>query len=200
MRLIAIFISSLLIAGSCYGAGSAFLYSKTVLKIVPKPAPVESIISPAEKEKEANKPTEILPKLERIAKEFSVDVRSPQFLMQKDFIAFQPFTDKEGMLIVIDPPQATSLQSSNMLAKADVLFLMEDGLIVKIAPELSMHNLAEPVNSDQPVKAILFLKAGMAKNSDIKPGDRVENALFKTHPVVIEDKEVPRPAITAQPK
>lgn len=198
MRWVLILIFTGMLATASH-ADTAFLYSRTTLKIVPKPSPDERPEELAEKDKkeEANKPTEVLPKLDRIAKEFSVDVRSPQFLMQKDFISFQPFTDKEGMLVVIDPPKETALQSSNMLAKADVLFLMEDGLIIKIAPELSMHNLTEPVDSEKPIKAMLFLKAGMAKASDIEPGDHVENAMFKTHPVVIEQRAPTVPSVLA---
>jgi len=183
MKQLIAFILLCAFTSAAYAADSPFIYSRAVLKIVPLPAAPKS---PAPKKEDGNKPTEVLPQLARVAKEFTVDVRPPQFLAQQDYIALQPFTDQGGMLILFDPPQMASLKSANMLAKADVLFLLDDGVIDKIAPELSLKNLPEPVQSDKPVRAFLFLKAGMTKTSDIHPGDHVENSLFRTHAVVIE--------------
>jgi uncharacterized membrane protein (UPF0127 family) len=163
------------------------IYTKTIVKIIPKLAPAKVVNATKEDKKEdTTKPSEILPELARVSKEFNVEVRPLQFLAQRDFIAHQPFTDKEGMLILIDPPQQASLNAARLLAKVDVFFINEDGIITKIAPDLALSTLDEPINSDNPLHAFLFLKAGMSKTNDIKPGDRVESSFFKKHPIVLQ--------------
>ena len=115
-----------------------------------------------------------------------MEVRPLSFLEQRDFIAHQPFTDKEGMMLLVDPPAPAQLKSSNLLGKMDVLFVLEDGKIDKIAPEISLPELEEPLTSDKPIRVFVFLKAGQAQASDIRPGDRVDNPLFKTHPIILQ--------------
>lgn len=189
MRLFFIFIAFITWTAAASANNQApVIYAKTLLTIVPKPATAKvKIEKPIDKKEEADsKPSEVLPQLPRVTKEFLVEVRPMQFLLQSDFIAHQPFTDQEGMLIVVDPPQFTLLKSGNMLAKTDVLFVAEDGLITQIAPSISLAELAEPITSETAVHAFLFLKAEAAKTSDIRPGDHIRNALFKTRPVILE--------------
>jgi uncharacterized membrane protein (UPF0127 family) len=166
-----------------------FVYSKTILKIIPKPSDPAATASngkePAEKTDNALGNI-MMPDLKRAPKEFKVEVRDPSFLEIRDFIVHQPFADKEGMIILIDPPQQMQLKATRMIASADVLFVDVDGNIFKIAPALNLSNLSEPIDSGRPLHAYVFLKSGMAAASDIQIGDRIENASFKTHPVVIQ--------------
>ncbi len=186
MRIIAFILLLYLLVPSVYADDQPVIYSRAILKIIPKPAPPKVPPPKEEKKEETSKPSEILPELPRVTKEFNVEVRPLTFLAQKDFIAHQPFTDTGGMLILIDPPEVASLTSANLLAHVDVLFIMEDGLITKIAPDLSLPGLTEPIGSEKPLHAFLFLKAGTAKASDIKPGDHVASSMFRAHPVVLE--------------
>lgn len=193
MRLLR-FISLVLLIVLPYAAHaySPLTYSKTVIKIVPadegKPIvqPSQAGKTDGDKKAEDSKTSDLLPSLHRVEKEFTVEVRPLAFLEQKDFIAHQPFTDKEGMMMVIDPASPEQLKSSNLMGKIDVLFVLEDGTIEKIAPDIDLSTLAEPVPSEKPVRAFVFLKAGMAQQSDIKPGDHVVGYLFKTHPIILQ--------------
>lgn len=193
----AIFLSLLLL--SAFPASGAernpFIYAKTVLKILPKaePEPVEELKDSDKVKADPQKdgitvitPDPLMPKLKRVPKEFTVEVRPHSFLHQKDFIAHQPFADREGMLILIDPPAVAQVTATRMIASADVLFADNDGIIIKIAPSLKLSELTEPVESGRPIHAFIYLKAGTAESSDIRPGDRIENRHFKTHPVVIQ--------------
>jgi uncharacterized membrane protein (UPF0127 family) len=175
---------------------NTFIYAKTILKIIPK-AEVQTLTpaAPADKNKETDKksaekgpidPASMMPVLKRVPKEFTVELRQASFLTQKDFIAHQPFTDEEGMLILIDPPAQTALKPTHMISSADVLFVDEDGIIIKIAPELKLSELSESIDSNKPIHAFVYLKAGTASASDIRIGDHIENSYFKTHPVVIQ--------------
>jgi uncharacterized membrane protein (UPF0127 family) len=167
---------------------SSFIYTKTIIKIVPKAAvqTTEPAAATDKKGADAADPSGMMPTLRRAPKEFTVEVRTAAFLQQKDFISHQPFTDREGLLILIDPPAEAELVATRMIAAADVLFVDADGYIIKIAPELKLAGLTEAIGSGRPVHAFVYLKSGTASASDIEIGDRIENTYFKTHPVVIE--------------
>lgn len=167
-------------------AGTTLTYSTTVIKIVPAQETVSTAKKNDDKKSVDVGASDLLPDLHRVEKEFTVEVRPLGFLAQKDFIAHQPFTDREGMMMVIDPPTQEQLKSSNLIGKIDVLFVLEDGLIEKIVPDIDLTTLAEPLAADKPIHAFIFLKAGMAAASDIKPGDHVRGVIFKTHPVVLQ--------------
>lgn len=194
MRLVYTLALSMLLPASVACADAPLVYSQAVIKIVPSPA---SIKEDAQKEAEKSKQdvnrkagdsrlSDLLPSLQRVVKEFTVEIRPLSFLQQRDFIAHQPFSDREGMMTLIDPPAQAQLKSSNLLGKVDVLFVKEDGIIDKIAPDLSLPELTEPLDSDKPIHAFIFLKDGAAQAADIRPGDSVEGSVFKAPPVVLQ--------------
>lgn len=186
VRIIAVFIACMMLPLFALGADSPVIYTKTVITIIPASDTAKPAGKDDGKKIEDSKESELMPSIHRVAKEFTVEVRPLAFLQQSDFIAHQPFTDKEGMMFVVDPSGPVSLKSSNLLGKVDVLFVLEDGIIEKIAPELSLRDLAEPLTSEKPIHALVFLGSGMAQSSDIKPGDRIDAAFFKTHPIILQ--------------
>lgn len=117
---------------------------------------------------------------------FIVDVRTPDFLDQDDVISQTVFAEREGLLISIDPPAVASLSGTQILGKADVIFINEDGYITRIAPKLNVNALREPISSGKPVRAILYLNSGSVEKERIIPGDRFENSMFKTYPEIIQ--------------
>jgi len=192
MKLFLIASGLLLLALPAF-ADAPLTYSKTVVKIIP--ASEKQVFMEKEeafgKESDTKKAGDsnthdLMPVLHRVAKEFTVEVRPLSFLEQRDFIAHQPFTDKEGMMMVVEPAAVTQLKSSNLIGKSDILFVMEDGHIEKIAPDIALSELAEPLDSGKPVRAFIFLKSGMEQESDIKPRASIENDLFKPHPVILQ--------------
>ena len=171
---------------------STFVYSKTTIKINPKNP--EMSPEPQGTEKSVNPenvggvldPAVMMPALQRTPKEFVVDLRTQDFLQQKDFIVMQPFADREGMMILIEPAARFQLKATRMISSADVLFADSDGYITKMAPDLKFPTLTETIDSDKPIHAVIYLKSGTIASSDIQIGDRVENMNFQTHPVVIQ--------------
>ena len=181
-----LFILLLLPAFLAY-ADAPLIYSKTLLKITPAFETLNPRAKVADDKTAADsRVSDFLPNLERVTKEFTVEVRPLSFLDQHDFIAHQPFTDKEGMMMLVEPPAPAALKSANLIGKIDILFILEDGIIEKIAPNLALNELGEPLTSEKPVRAFVFLKAGQAQASDIRPGDRVDNPWFRTHPVILQ--------------
>jgi uncharacterized membrane protein (UPF0127 family) len=166
-----------------------FVYSKTVIKIIPghtTPRLESNTGKDASQKKDGADAVNMMPELQRAPKEYKVEVRAPSFLETKDLILHQPFADKEGMLILINPPAETELKATRMINSADVMFVDSDGYIIKIAPSLDLTNLSETIGSGKPIHAFVFLKSGTCSSDDIQIGDRIENDAFKTHPTIIQ--------------
>jgi uncharacterized membrane protein (UPF0127 family) len=178
---------------------SPVVYSRTILKVVPASSSAADAKEQTKKKTDDAKKATTSVTGTRTTKEYTVDVRPLQFLAQRDFIAHQPFSDKGGMLALITPAQVTELKSSNLLGNVDVLFVAPDGLITKIMPNLSLPALEEPISSETPVRAFVFLKGQTAKTDDVQPGDHIDNPLFRPHPVVLEGSTPPQPQIQLQP-
>lgn len=186
MKILTIIIMSLLISATTY-AGTPVIYSKTLIKIIPKQSQTNSeTVKKDSRNASDSKISDMLPTLKRTAKEFSVEIRPISFLSQKDFISNQPFTDREGMMIMVESPQILQLKASSLFGKVDVLFVTEDGKILDIMPNITISDLTDPISSEKPIKAFIFLQNNMTKTSDIKTGDIIENAIFKSHPTILQ--------------
>lgn len=191
------------------------IYTRSVLRLIPKPepkvipsplpdpkpVPAESkpekgkLLTKAEAKKEeelkiapAPKPEDPLPPPPppRTPVDFIVDIKNPDFLAQDDFISHSEFPEHEGLVILYDPPMQASVNTTRTIGASDVIFINEDGFIIKIAPRLGLAELSEPIISGTPVRAILYIKPGGVEQDRITIGDRFENAIFKTHPVVLQ--------------
>jgi Uncharacterized ACR, COG1430 len=192
------------------------IYNRVILKYIPKPEPKpipsplpapmpmvreqepakakgELLTKADAKKQEELKVSKILPPEgeqspppPRTSFDFTVEIKTPDFLIQDDFITHSMFGKHEGLLILIDPVAEASLTASRMVGTSDVIFINEDGIITKIAPNLNLADLAEPIASGKPIRAFLFIKAKSAEQDRIIPGDRFENGIFKTHPVILQ--------------
>ena len=86
-----------------------------------------------------------------------------------------------GMLFDYGRVQPAAMWMKNTFIPLDMLFIGEDGNIVRIAQRTVPHSLAV-VASVEPVRAVLELKGGSAARFGIKPGDRVRHEIFGTAP------------------
>jgi hypothetical protein len=65
----------------------------------------------------------------------------------------------------------------NTYLPLDMIFIRGDGTVSSVAPNATP--LSERViSSQEPVRAVLELNAGRAAALDIRPGERVHNAMF----------------------
>ncbi|WP_438646661.1 DUF192 domain-containing protein [Salinarimonas soli] len=83
-----------------------------------------------------------------------------------------------GMLFDFQKVQPISMWMRNTYISLDMLFIRPDGTVARIAEN------AEPLSertipSGEPVLAVLEVNAGTAKRLGLKPGDRVEHAMFQ---------------------
>ena len=67
----------------------------------------------------------------------------------------------------------------NTYLPLDMVFIRADGTIARVAADTEPLSTAI-ISSGEPVLGVLELNAGTAAKLGIRPGDRVEHAMFKT--------------------
>lgn len=78
----------------------------------------------------------------------------------------------QGMIFPMNPPRFASFWMKNTLIPLDMIFIRRDGTIVNIAARTVPQSL-EPMESFEPVGAVLEVAGGRTAALGIKPGDRV---------------------------
>lgn len=86
-----------------------------------------------------------------------------------------------GMLFDFKQEQMASFWMRNTLLPLDMLFIKADGIILNIHQRAIPHD-ESGVNSTGPVRAVLEVNGGTVSRLGIKPGDRVDHAIFGRAP------------------
>ena len=77
-----------------------------------------------------------------------------------------------GMIFPMIPPRHASFWMKNTLIPLDMIFIRSDGTIARIEPETIPHSLV-PVQSGEPVAAVLEIDGGLSAKLGIAEGDQV---------------------------
>lgn len=77
-----------------------------------------------------------------------------------------------GMIFLYDPPQATSMWMRNTFIPLDIVFITEQGTVLRIEANTEPFS-TDIINSGGETAAVLELNAGEAGKVGLKPGDRV---------------------------
>lgn len=77
-----------------------------------------------------------------------------------------------GMIFPMKPPRIASFWMKNTVIPLDMIFIREDGTIARIAADTVPYSL-EPVDSGEPVAAVLELAGGKAAALGIAEDDVV---------------------------
>lgn len=134
------------------------------------------------KEKKADASSE--PVISRHA--FSTEIY-PMSVTNIDWFSNRAALEKgRGIMIVLEDKDELALGWSNTATPYDVLFVQGNGKIQIIVPDLILGELTDPLEITGRIKAVLYLRAGTAKELDIRPGDRVEHGLFKPSPLILQ--------------
>jgi len=83
-----------------------------------------------------------------------------------------------GMLFLFGGSEVRGMWMKNTLIPLDMLFIDEEGKIVRIEERTVPHS-ERAIISGEPVAAVLEVNAGTASRLMIKPGDRVRHPAFK---------------------
>lgn len=86
-----------------------------------------------------------------------------------------------GMLFVYRPARRVSMWMRNTAIPLDMLFIAEDGEIVKIVERAVPFSLAT-ISSGRPVHGVLEVNGGTAARLGLRPGDRVLHPAFAPGP------------------
>ena len=83
-----------------------------------------------------------------------------------------------GMLFDFGRSEAVSMWMQNTYISLDMIFIRPDGTVARVA-ERTEPLSQRIISSGEPVNAVLEVPAGTAQRLGIKPGDRVEHAMFR---------------------
>lgn len=86
-----------------------------------------------------------------------------------------------GMLFIYRPAREVSMWMRNTVIPLDMLFIAEDGEIVKIVERAVPFSLTT-ISSDRRVRAVLEINGGMVNRLGIRPGDRLVHPAFEDGP------------------
>ena len=76
------------------------------------------------------------------------------------------------MIFLYDPPQATSMWMRNTFIPLDIVFITEQGTVLRIEANTEPFS-TDIINSGGETAAVLELNGGEAEKVGLKPGDRV---------------------------
>ncbi|GEP09447.1 DUF192 domain-containing protein [Methylobacterium gnaphalii] len=83
-----------------------------------------------------------------------------------------------GMLFDFEQVQPVTMWMKNTYLPLDMVFIRADGTVARIAADTEPFS-TKVIPSGEPVLAVLEVNAGTAQKLGIRPGDRVEHAMFK---------------------
>lgn len=86
-----------------------------------------------------------------------------------------------GMLFLYRPARQVTMWMKNTVIPLDMLFIAEDGEIVKIVERTVPFSLTN-ISSDRPVRGVLEINGGTADRLEIRPGDRIVHPAFEAGP------------------
>lgn len=113
---------------------------------------------------------------------YNIELRKEDALKLEYIHTLNDLTEETGVMIVLDSPAIFPVPAFKDYTPVDVLFLLDDGQLVQITPNLKLGDLTQDVRAKVPVKAMLFLKGGQAAARGIHPRDMVIGSMFTQAP------------------
>ncbi|WP_225907974.1 DUF192 domain-containing protein [Hyphomonas sediminis] len=108
---------------------------------------------------------------------FTVEMATTPEEIQQGLMFRESLAPDAGMLFDFGMTRQASMWMKNTLIPLDMLFILEDGSVVAIARNAQPGSLRS-IGPGVPVRAVLELPGGRAKELGIEPGDKVVHRLF----------------------
>lgn len=96
---------------------------------------------------------------------------------QRGLMFRESLADDEAMLFDYEVVQPASIWMRNTLISLDIIFIAEDGRIVKIVANAQPMTLRSNA-SDFPILGVLEVRGGLTRDAGIRPGDIVRHRIF----------------------
>lgn len=116
---------------------------------------------------------------------FDVEVRSEDALRLEYIHTLNSLADNTGVIISFTKPSQYNLPAFRVPTPVDVLFVMENGTVEQIVPNIVLSDLSQEITARKPFKGFLFLKAGTVAAKGIKPKDVVSSRVFNAGPALV---------------
>jgi len=100
---------------------------------------------------------------------FTVDVAATPEQQERGLMLRKSLAGDRGMIFPYDPPRDVSFWMKNTLIPLDIIFIRQDGTIVRITRAKSLD--LTPLPAGEPVAAVLEIRGGRAAELGIKEGD-----------------------------
>jgi uncharacterized protein len=105
-----------------------------------------------------------------------------------------------GMIFDFGAPKETTMWMKNCFFPQDMVFFDTDGRVLTIVENARPGSL-RLIDPGMPVRGVVELNAGLVKEYGIKPGDKVQHAIFSKPPPKAEPAKIAPPAkMPAKPK
>jgi len=95
-----------------------------------------------------------------------------------------------GMIFDFGPPKETTMWMKNCFFNQDMVFFDTDGTVLSIVENARAGSL-RLIDPGMPVRGVVELNAGLVKEYGIKPGDKVQHAIFSKPPSKAEPAKAP---------
>lgn len=138
------------------------------------------IESPAPREKDTT------PKPTHPPITLDVEVRPEDALKLEYIHTLNTLSDTSGVMIAFTAPSMVALPILKVYTPVDALFISDNGTVTQILPNVVLGELNQQIMAHEPVKAFLFLKAGLAATQGIRPRDVVAGSMFTPTPPLLE--------------
>lgn len=112
---------------------------------------------------------------------FRIEIATSPAQQQQGLMFRRELAADAGMLFIYRPRRVISMWMRNTIIPLDMLFIAEDGVIVKIVERTVPLSLAS-ISSDQRVRAVLEVNGGTVARLNLAPGDRVSYRAFDPKP------------------
>lgn len=109
---------------------------------------------------------------------FAVEVMRDDAGRSRGLMFRRHMAPDHGMLFDFERNEPVTMWMKNTYLPLDMVFIQKDGTVLRVAADTEPLSTAI-IPSNGPVQAVLELNAGTAARLGIKPGDRVEHAMFK---------------------
>ena len=103
---------------------------------------------------------------------FTVEVAATEAQQERGLMFRTSLMPDAGMIFPMHPPRFASFWMKNTLIPLDLLFIRANGSIARIAANARPFSLT-PIDSGEPVAAVLELAGGRAAQLGIQEGDHV---------------------------
>ena len=112
---------------------------------------------------------------------FTVELAASSETQESGLMFRRTMAPDHGMLFDFHRPLYVSFWMKNTILPLDMVFILSDGTVTGVAANAVPYS-TKAILSDQPVRAVLEINAGLGKALGIVPGSRVHHAIFGDPP------------------